>query len=106
MSQVTNFFLEKDFVNQTADISTTTLYTPSADGNYIVTVYIVGGSSTAALSWNDGSSTLTRYIYPGVSAGAIQAIRATSGNAITISTSGYGSEFSLYATISQVGVSC
>lgn len=113
---------DTSFLSQTASIGTTTLFTPSADGNYEVLVYIrshatiptMVSTMDATLSWTDEVGALSASM---VGAGANDGrlsnaggnpnqtvfIRATSGNPIQFSstyTSGAGSDaFDVYVVV-------
>lgn len=102
MGQVSTFSFEQDFINQTGNIASTTLFTPASGSNYIFTIAVVG-ATTAEVDWEDDGSnafqktTGTQLVF---------AVRAKGGQAITFATSGSSGTYSVYVTATQVGNSC
>lgn len=88
---------KKVLTNQSASISATTLYTPTVDGDYLVSGYLVangccnGGSAELDVHWTDEFAARTSG-YGTVVGGASNAVsgsvvmHVTSGNPITFST--------------------
>lgn len=115
----------QSFLNRTASIAATTLYTPSADGTFRVSVYseitTTSGGGCPLLSWVDDFNTHTNQSLVQVDGGgacinsggsgtpnygwATWIVRATSGNAISFSFPGSTTTpvvYSIYVTVEQL----
>lgn len=95
---------KESFIGLTADLATTTIFTPSEDGDYEIAIYgvvnpLASANMDPAATWTDEYGTYTRGFAgattgtAGYSQGTVHAI---SGNPIQVSTT-YGGSGNLYS---------
>lgn len=99
------FQFQTSFVSQTGTFADTTLFTPSADGDYLVSVYVENttGSATVSsvLKWTDNAGAQSATVSAAATSGnKVVAIHALSGQAVTVNGSDFGGAqtYSVYVT--------
>jgi hypothetical protein len=82
--------VRQDFLNQTATFSSTSVMTaPTADGSYLVTVYLdqsAGGTVSATIGWTDENG--NQQTFPVLGGSACFAVRLKANTSLTVSTTG------------------
>lgn len=101
---------KQSFVNQTTNVGTTTIYTPTEDGDYEVSVYAaqdssLSGGATITLSWTDEYSACSVTLDTNHNVPALfeETLHIPSGNAIQIAIaySGATYPYSAYFTVTK-----
>lgn len=102
---------KQSFVSQTSSLGSTTIFTPSADGLFRISAYLERSSASfvsCTASWTDDYTSRSAIVAEvdsnGFQAGVgTIAIRAKSGDAISVSTSYAGTDaYDLYVVIEQL----
>jgi hypothetical protein len=93
--------VRQDFLNQTAIFSSTSVMTaPTADGSYLVTVYLdqsAGGTVSATIGWTDENG--NQQTFPVLGGSACFAVRLKANTSLTVSTTGTVSgSYNLFVT--------
>jgi hypothetical protein len=82
--------VRQDFLNQVATLPSTSVMTaPTADGSYLVTVYLdqpAGGTISATIAWEDENGNQQRF--PVLGGLAWFAVRLKANTTITVATTG------------------
>ena len=82
--------VRQDFLNQTAIFSSTSVMSaPTADGSYLVTVYLdqpAGGTVSATIGWTDENGNPQQF--PVLGGSAWFAVRLKANTALTVTTTG------------------
>jgi hypothetical protein len=82
--------VRQDFLNQTATLLSTSVMTaPTADGSYLVTVYLdqpSGGTVSATIAWTDENGNPQQF--PVLGGSAWFAVRLKANTTITVATTG------------------
>lgn len=96
------------FLSHTGTISTTTLFTPSVDGDYRVSVYVdesgCGSGVDVHVNWTDdfqGRTATFGYGSPCSSSGSF-VFHVASGNAITVDSTSFGASANIYVTTEEL----
>lgn len=111
MSAISGFSFSKTLLAQTGSISGT-LFTPSADGDYVATLYIENLSGhnnvSGSISWVDDTGTRTFSSTSGNvlsdNSGGVASAHIKSGNAVTYAAtdSGESLSYNVFITFSSV----
>jgi hypothetical protein len=82
--------VRQDFLNQTAIFSSTSVMSaPTADGSYLVTVYLdqpAGGTVSATIGWTDENGNPQQF--PVLGGSAWFAVRLKANTTLTVATTG------------------
>jgi hypothetical protein len=82
--------VRQDFLNQTAIFSSTSVMSPpTADGSYLVTVYLdqpTGGTVSATIGWTDENGNAQQF--PVLGGSAWFAVRLKANTSLTVATTG------------------
>lgn len=107
---------KSSFTDQTANIATTTVFTPTVDGDYLISCYVTmstsatEGSIQATFSWTDeygavGSWSPSAGPDADPTGGVVAIAHVPSGNPITVKTeyfSGATSPYDVFVTVTQL----
>ena len=102
---------KQSFLNQTGTVATTTLFTPSADGDFLVCITSdcnsAGGGAQGVLSWTDDFASPENQFnitHDSAENNFVQPMHVLSGDPITISAeeNSSGTTYSIYAIVIQI----
>ena len=110
MSKKTSLFVFQDSqISQTGSIGPITLFTPTTDSDYHVSLYVENVTSTptstveATLSWTDDKGTSSKVFDQGTGAGAGVSfpIHVKANNAVTLSGTDFGNsqQYTIYTLV-------
>lgn len=107
-AQVPKIEASQSFLNQSADLAATTVFTPSVDGMYRVSAYVRSvsgtGGAAARIGWTDEAGTTSTGLNLAGSPGQCTVpMKALAGTPITIQASIYSScTYSLYVVVESL----